>query len=149
MVIRSRLSHGIRIAYSFALIAPLLRRKSPRYATPCRSANAILRHSRAMFSYRLLLFISCYCIARHSINGLRKLGNARHGRRLVLLRLATATATARQGKAPATPRTTQDKPHPIPSPPHGERGRQAASHPTPPVVGGGGLGTAPQGKKTT
>jgi hypothetical protein len=25
----------------------------------------------------------------------------------------------------------------------------AAQHPTPPVVGGGGLGTAPQGKKTT
>jgi len=31
----------------------------------------------------------------------------------------------------------------------GRSGGVAAAHPTPPVVGGGGLGTAPQGKKTT
>jgi hypothetical protein len=34
---------------------------------------------------------------------------------------------ARQRKAPTPPRTTQDGAHPLPSPPHRERGRQAAA----------------------
>ncbi len=91
---------GSRTALCFALYAPLSHRISPRYAAPCQSANAILRQPRAMFSYRLLLFISCYYVARHSINYLRKRTPSHEARRPLLLRLAAATATARQGKAP-------------------------------------------------
>jgi hypothetical protein len=127
-------SQAIRPAH--ALPIPL--RYTPRYRIanlpavsplPAR-LRAFYGHPRAMFYYRLLLFISCYYVARHNINGLRKLGNARHG--------SAWNHGARQGKASTPRRTTQDKPHPLPSPPHGERGRQAAA---PHATRGRGRGT--------
>ena len=139
-----------RIAYSFTLIAPHSRPALLGVTTFRQSGNAILWNPRAMFSYRLLLFISCYCIARHSINGLGKRGPSHKVGGPLLLRLAAHGTTA-QDKATHpphhAPRKTSRTLYPTRRTEREAGG--TASHPTPPVVGGGGLGTAPQGKKTT
>ncbi len=92
---------------AFAL--PIPSRYAPRYRIAILPAvsplPARLRAScgqpRALFRYRLFRILSCYSVARHNINGLRKLGNARHGRRLVLLRLAAVrTRPSMAGNAP-------------------------------------------------
>ena len=103
------------IAWHHALRFPS--RYTPRYCVANRPAipplptrfRAFLRHPRAMFYYRLLRFISCYSVARHNDKHLRKRGPSHGVWEPLLLRLARL-------------RLPQDKPHPLPSPPHGERG---------------------------